>query len=297
MFSKNRLLSLSTATLQGAKFTPRMFYHYSVKPLQEFAQDYQHVGRLFKNNDTTKHYGSGVYINGLVITAAHCLPPSIDDKCYFSLQNYTPVKITHVIRHPQFKKCSFFDTLLFESKEEKIENIHPTNFDIAVGLLEEKFPITICEPNIEYSPKDITDCISVGYPGQYEIRNEDEMRLLVKHKYTAFPWEIAKPMGVMASCYSSSRFSYCLEHKIGYQKGSEPVKYTVLDSGTAPGMSGGGLFTRKDQKLIGIHVGRTGTEKGKYSMKRGDNNLFVLFSKHQAFLENTMNELKNTRKR
>ena len=102
----------------------------------------------------------------------------------------------------------------------------------------------------------------------------------------------------MASCYPSSRYStelsHCVEHEVGYIEGSERSEYTALDSGTAAGMSGGGLFTRKDQKLIGINV--AGTSSCRYSNVCCDRNIFVLFTKHQTFLINTMDELKRSRK-
>ncbi len=273
--TRHLLLTLGSAST-------RRTYNTNVKPLQDLAKDFPHVGMLLVKRQTTNHFyrvGSGVYDDGIVISSAHCFTPYQDTQLYFMIGNDTslrPIKIKTIVTHPEFN----------DNQATMIDG----QSDIGVAILEKKFPVELPKLNIEYdpTPAELKDCVSIGYPAMYSPIHENNYPLLLK-KYNPNFSEPHIPIAVIASCNLSTKYPNCLEHQIGYHD-AYPLPYNILDSGLHSGMSGGGLFTREDKKLVGLNMSTTGTND--FSHQRG-NYLYFNFIKHnKAFLMSQLGQFK-----
>lgn len=276
MFSTHRVLS-------SLRHTASRAYNTNVRPLQKLAENFPHVGMILLNNNTDNaftHVGSGVYHDGIVISAAHCFSDKMQGSPYFLLgrdKYLHPIKIKRIVKHPEYsEKYSSFKL--------------PISVDIAVALLEEKVPVTLPKLKLEYDPTDseLQDCVTVGYPSKYFPRQEDNTVIPLEN-YLPSSGKAHIPIGVLAFCYPSTYTTNCLEHRIGYKNG-KPEPYNILDSGALPGMSGGGVFTQKDQKLIGIHCAQTITNDN--SNVKENRNYFCALTGHKLFLTKQLNEFK-----
>lgn len=281
MFSTSRLLLSLRKKPQISRA-----YNTNLAPLQNLSKNIPHVGMVLVKNKTTGDFykiASGIYDDGIIISSAHCFSTPLVSY-YFILggdNNLQPIKIKNIAKHPEYN-------------EENEDKIGPQGqADIAVALLEKKFSVALPKLEIEYHPTnlDLENCISVGYPDKYFPILDKEIPGYLE-EYSPTPGNPHIPLGVTASCYLSTKYLNCLEHKIGYYKGVQPVSYSILDSGTHCGMSGGGLFTQKDNKLIGVNMCTDGAAI--WSAHRTGNICFFNFlSPNEVFLTKQINKFKN----
>jgi hypothetical protein len=238
--------------------------------------EFESVGKLecLSENKMTSS-SSGVYIgNQIVLTAAHCIPPFIPnnkfissktDNIFFRIRdksgNYQVTRVIMVNRHPSYLN-------------------NPNGNDIAVLLITGEMkgvdPVTL-----DFEQKHLQhDCVSVGFSRFRSERSYDEKHILLSPtKSTKITVKIPQVFYNKSSTrlaniigYSINNFTFNL---LGLTYFKSKLPFDPLESGTYPGMSGGGLFSQN--KLIGIN------DSGEF-LKNNDGNFYShIASEHLYF--------------
>jgi hypothetical protein len=213
-----------------------------------------------KKDKIKPNNGSCVYIgNQIVLTAAHCVYKEItDDKFLRDMHHHNYVTFNKGLANQAIHRVI---AIKIDPQFEGVHNgIAPSEHDIAILYLEAE-PTHIKPAKIDFEPfTERENAISIGYTDKMLIHSRNKSRQIVQ--ITDKP--VSKCASIVPKCFYSD---HKVESVIGqtiesitrippdeYSYSVKKRKLLLHEWGLAPGMSGGGVFSKK-RKIFAINSG------------------------------------------